>query len=135
MDKTELLKTLTPSPFDLVKVLLTAVIILFATKLQLLSDKLSALLIALPLTSLLAMIWMHHDSSIEETSSRIDKIAGHAYYTFWFVLPTLPMFLLLPWMLRRGWGFYSSLATNCILTAALFWILAISLRPFGIRLF
>jgi len=52
MDKNELLKILTPSLFDAVKILLTAVIILIVTKLQLVSDKLSALLIALPLTSI-----------------------------------------------------------------------------------
>ena len=64
MDKSELLKVLTPNLFDVVKILLTAVIILLVTKLQLLSDRLSALLIALPLTSILAMIWMRHESKI-----------------------------------------------------------------------
>lgn len=135
MDKNELLRVLTPSAFDVVKVLLTAVVILFVTKIQLVSDKLSALLIALPLTSLLAMIWMRHDAGVKELPLRVEKIADHAYYTFWFVLPTLPMFLLMPWMLRKGWGFYSSLGAACVLTVLCFWLTVVLLKPFGIRLF
>lgn len=114
--------------FDVVKVLLTAVIILMVNKVQLFSDKLSALLIALPLTSLLAMIWMWQGG---QSSS---KIAGHAEGTFWFVLPTLPMFLILPWMLRNGWSFWSALGVNCILTTVFFWLTVIILRKFGIDL-
>ena len=114
--------------FDIVKVLLTAVIILMVNKVQLFSDKLSALLIALPLTSLLAMIWMWQGG---QSSS---KIAGHAEGTFWFVLPTLPMFLILPWMLRHGWSFWSALGVNCILTTVFFWLTVIILRKFGIDL-
>lgn len=116
------------APFDIVKVLLTAVIILFVTKIQVFSDKLSALLIALPLTSLLAMIWMWHGG---QSSA---KIAGHSEGTFWFVLPTLPMFLILPWMLRNGWSFWSALSANCVLTTGFFWITVIVLRKFGIDL-
>jgi len=114
--------------FDLFKLLLTAAIILIVTKIQLFSDRLSALLIALPLTSLLAMIWMQHGRQSPE------RIANHAEGTFWFVLPTLPMFLILPWMLRNGWGFWVSLAANCLLTAVFFWLMVVILRRFGMDL-
>lgn len=130
MDKNELLKVFTPSLFDGVKILLTAVIILVVTKLQLLSDRLSALLIALPLTSILAMIWMHHDRKVEDKDLRISGIADHAYYTFWFVLPTLPMFLVIPWMLNRGFGFYPTLLVNAALTTGLFWLLVAAMKKF-----
>lgn len=130
MDKNELLKVLTPSSQDVVKIFLTAVIILIVTKLQLLSDRLSALLIALPLTSILAMIWMRHESKIPNQATRIEAIANHAYYTFWFVLPTLPMFLVIPWMLRKGHGFYFTLFVNAMLTTALFWLLVVILKKF-----
>jgi hypothetical protein len=114
--------------FDFVNLLLTAAIILIVTKIQLFSDRLSALLIALPLTSLLAMIWMQHARQSPE------RIANHAEGTFWFVLPTLPMFLILPWMLRNGWGFWTSLATNCLLTAGFFWLMVVILRRFDMDL-
>ena len=113
---------------DLVKLLLTAAIILIANKIQLVSDRVSALLIALPLTSLLAMIWMHQGKQSPE------RIANHAEGTFWFVLPTLPMFLILPWMLRNGWAFWLALLVNCLLTAAFFWLTVVILRRFGVDL-
>jgi hypothetical protein len=121
-------KILTFTAFDFVKLLVTAGVILLVTKIQLVSDKLSALLIALPLTSLLAMIWMH------QTGQSPSRLANHAEGTFWFVLPTLPMFLILPWMLRNGWGFWSALAANCAVTIAFFWLTVSILRRFGIDL-
>ena len=113
---------------DGVKFLVSALIIVFVTKIQLFHDRLSALLIALPLTSLIAMVWMR----AEGQSS--DRIANHSEGTFWFVLPTLPMFLVLPWMLRNGWGFGMALCANCLLTIALFFLLIWVLKPFGIKL-
>ncbi len=121
-------KILVFTPFDLVKLLLTAAVILFVTKLQLVSARLSALLIALPLTSLVAMVWMH------QSGQSPTRVANHAEGTFWFVLPTLPMFLILPWMLRSGWGFWASLAANCLITIVLFWLTVLILRRFGIDL-
>lgn len=113
---------------DVVKILITALIIVLVNKIQLVNDRLSALLIALPFTSLIAMIWMHQE---KQTTTRI---ANHAEGTFWFVLPTLPMFLVFPWLLRQGWGFWPALLTNCAMTIALFWLTVIVLRKFGIDL-
>lgn len=113
---------------DITKVLLSAVIILMVNKVQLVSDRLSALLISLPLTSLLAMIWMYRGGQSPE------RLANHAEGTFWFVLPTLPMFLILPWMLRNGWGFWAALLLNCLFTVGFFWVTVFVLRRFGIDL-
>lgn len=116
------------SPQDLVKLFLTAAIIVVVTKIQLFNDKLSALLIALPFTSLVAMMWMQAEKQGSE------RIANHAEGTFWFVLPTLPMFLILPWMLRHGWGFWAALGVNCLLTAGFFWATVFILKRFGYNL-
>jgi hypothetical protein len=116
------------SPLDVVKILVTAVIIVLVNKIQLVNDRLSALLIALPFTSLIAMIWMHQE---KQSTTRI---ANHAEGTFWFVLPTLPMFLVFPFLLRQGWGFWPALLANGIMTIALFWLTVITLRKFGIDL-
>jgi hypothetical protein len=121
-------KILTFTPLDLGKLLLSALVIVVVTKVQLVSDRLSALLIALPLTSLVAMVWMHYAGQSPQ------RLANHAEGTFWFVLPTLPMFLIIPWMLRHGWSFWTTLAINCLLTVAFFWITVIVLRRFGIDL-
>ena len=111
---------------DVVKLLLSALIITLVNKVQLFNDRLSALLIALPLTSLVAMVWMH------QAGQSPQRLANHAEGTFWFVLPTLPMFLILPWMLRHGWGFWTALLANCLLTAGFFWLTVFILRRFGV---
>jgi hypothetical protein len=121
-------KLLSFSALDFWKLVASALIILLVNKVQLFSDRLSALLIALPLTSLLAMIWMHQGGQSPQ------RLANHAEGTFWFVLPTLPMFLILPWMLRNGWGFWTSLALNCLATVLFFWITVFILRRFGMDL-
>ena len=121
-------KILSFTPLDVGKILLSALIIVVVNKVQLFNDRLSALLIALPLTSLVAMVWMHQAKQSSE------RLANHAEGTFWFVLPTLPMFLIFPWMLRSGWGFWTTLAANCVITVALFWLTVVVLRRFGIDL-
>ena len=121
-------KILSFSASDLVKFGISAAVIVIVTKIQIFNDRLSALLIALPLTSLVAMIWMHLEKQTPE------RVANHASGTFWFVLPTLPMFLILPWMLRNGWGFWAALAANAVITVGLFWVTVFTLRRFGIDL-
>lgn len=111
------------------KLVITALVIMVVTKVQIYSDKLSALLIALPLTSLVAMIWMQ-----KERPDEPERIAGHAEATFWFVLPTLPMFLIMPWMLRSGWNFWPALGANCLITVGCFWLTVLILRHFGTNL-
>jgi hypothetical protein len=121
-------KILSITPLDIGKIFLSALIIVLVNKVQLVNDRFSALLIALPFTSILAMVWMHQAG---QSSSRL---ANHAEGTFWFVLPTLPMFLIFPWMMRNGWGFWAAMAANCVITIALFWLTVIVLRKFGIDL-
>lgn len=118
-------KVLSFTPMDVLKIALTALLIVIVTKVQVFSDRLSALLIALPFTSLIAMVWMKAEKQEGE------RIANHAEGTFWFVLPTLPMFLILPRMLRHGWGFWPALGVNCLITIACFWLTVVILRQFG----
>jgi len=75
---------------------LSGVIIAVVSEIARRSPSLGALIISLPLVSLLAILWLWHDTG--DTG----RIAAHAESTFWYVLPTLPMFLLLPALLRHG---------------------------------
>ena len=83
---------------------------------------------ALPLVTTLTMIWLF----VEKQGS--EKIGAHAYYTFWYVLPTLPMFLLIPWLLQRNWGFWAALGLGVVLTFACFGTLGLVLRKFDVNL-
>jgi len=86
------------------------------------------LVASLPLISVLGMIWLWRD-----TRDPV-RMASHAEGTFWFVLPSLPMFLLIPWMLRHGWPFWSALLVGCAVTIGLY-LLIVTVGPrFGLRL-
>ncbi|MBU2581752.1 MAG: DUF3147 family protein [Alphaproteobacteria bacterium] len=104
------------------KALLSGIIIAIVSEVAKRSPGLGALIASLPLVSILAMIWLWRDTS--DTG----RIASHAEATFWLVLPTMPMFLLLPWLLRHGTGFWLSLGLSCLLTIALY-VLTMWLLP------
>ena len=76
------------------KYLLTAGMIVLISEIAKRSDRLGGLIAALPLVTVLTLSWLY----IENQSN--EKIANHAYYTFWYVLPTLPMFLIFPYLLK-----------------------------------
>jgi hypothetical protein len=86
------------------------------------------LIASLPLVSVLGMIWLWHDKPDAA------NMAAHAEATFWFVLPSLPMFLLIPAMLRHGFGFWVSLAAGCVLTVALYSAMLWAGPRFGLKL-
>lgn len=91
------------------------------------SDRLGGLVAALPLLSIISLIWLH----VEQQPSA--KIADHEWYTFWYVLPTLPMFALFPFLLGRV-GFWPTLLISAMITLFCFVLLAIVVRRFGIIL-
>ncbi len=76
----------------------------------------------------------HHAALLRLERQPDTKIANHAYYTFWYVLPTMPMFLLMPWMMHRGVNFWLSLAAGCALTIGCVAVAAVVLKRFGIGL-
>lgn len=87
-----------------------------------------ALIASLPLVSVLGMIWLWSEKPDAE------NMAAHAGATFWYVLPSLPMFLLIPVLLRHGAGFWLALAAGCALTIALYTVMTWLGPRFGLPL-
>jgi hypothetical protein len=96
------------------KALISGVLIAAASTIAKRYPGFGALIASLPLVSVLGMIWLWHDRPDRET------LAAHAGATFWFVLPSLPMFLLIPVLLRAGLNAYLALALGCALTIGLY---------------
>ena len=92
------------------------------------SPAVGALIASLPLLSLLAMIWLWLDKRDAVL------LAAQSEATFWYVLPSLPMFLLIPWMLRTGISFWATLAAGCVLTILLYLVTIVIAARFGVRL-
>jgi O-antigen ligase len=98
----------------ILKTLIAALVIVAATEISKRSSTMAALILALPIVSITAFVWVYM-----ETKDKI-KISEISEETFWYVIPTLPMFLLLAWMLRNNYNFYSSLIICSALTSGLF---------------
>lgn len=112
----------------LVKVVLSAILVALVSELAKRSPAFGALVASLPLVSVLGMIWLWRD-----TRDPV-RMAAHAEATFWYVLPSLPMFLLIPALLRAGAPFWLALAAGVALTAALYLLTTLALARFGVRL-
>ncbi|MCC6598541.1 MAG: DUF3147 family protein [Alphaproteobacteria bacterium] len=110
------------------KAALSGIVIALVSEIARRSPGLGALVVSLPLISVLAMIWLWHEAGDSE------RIAAHAQATFWYVIPSLPMFLVLPALLRSGIGFYPALGLSCALTIALYFGMIWTLARFGIHL-
>jgi hypothetical protein len=111
-----------------IKALLSGVIIAAVSEVAKRYPAVGALILSLPLMSILAFIWLWRDTSDKE------GIAALAQSTFWFLLPTLPMFLVLPALLRNGAGFWAALGLSCLLTLVLYAAMVWALGRFGISL-
>jgi hypothetical protein len=109
------------------KVAISATVIVAVSEIAKRSSVWAALLASLPLTSLLAFVWLYLDTSDTE------RVASLSASIFWLVLPSLPLFLLLPWLLRHGWSFWPSLGLSCVVTAVGYVAMARVLAKFGIE--
>ena len=109
------------------KYLITAGLVVFISEMAKRSDKLGGFIAALPLITLLTLIWLYVEKQSDE------KIANHAYYTFWYVIPTLPMFLLFPYLLPKL-GFWLTMGTSVVVTIICFGLLALVMKGFGVEL-
>lgn len=110
------------------KAALSGVIIAVVSEVARRAPTLGALILSLPLVSLLAFLWLWRDTG--DTA----RIAALSESTFWYVLPTLPMFLVLPALLRHGIDFWVALIACCALTFVLYLLTVWALAKFGVTL-
>jgi hypothetical protein len=101
-------------PMFLVKTLITALIIAGASELAKRYTLASALLVSLPLTSILTLIWIYYDSKDTQ------QIVTMSYSIFWLVIPSLAFFLVLPALIKLNLQFVPAIALSCIVTAILY---------------
>ncbi len=108
-----------------VKFLVSALLILVASEIAKRTGRMGALIAALPFVAIMVMVWLH----VENQGNQ--KIGEYAHFTFWYVIPTLPMFLLMSWLMSRNVDFWLSLLICALFTAVCFVITAFVARRFG----
>lgn len=96
------------------KAVVSAIIIVVVSETARRNPGTGALIASLPLISVLGMIWLWRDTQ------DVARMAEHSTATFWYVLPSLPLFLMVPLLLKRGVGFWPALVLGCVLTVTLY---------------
>ena len=107
--------------YFVIKCTLSGIIIAVISEVAKRSPAFGALIASLPLLSLLGILWLWRDTG------DVVRIASQAEATFWYVLPSLPMF-------AAGVGFWPSMAAGCVLTTVLYCVTSWALAKFGISL-
>ena len=109
------------------KIFISAFILVAVSEIAKRSSLLGALLASLPLTSLLAFVWLYLDTGDTQ------KISALSSSILWLVLPSLALFLTLPLLIKLGWGFWPSLTAAMLATTACYGIMLAVLKQFGIQ--
>ena len=112
----------------LVKAAISGVIIALVSEIAKRQPGFGALVASLPLISILGMLWLWRDT--HDTT----RMATHVEATFWYVLPSLPMFLIVPALLRRGVNFWTALGIGCAVTVGLYLAMTAIGPRFGLKL-
>jgi hypothetical protein len=114
---------------ELLKIVISALLIFAVAEISKRSSTFGAVVASLPLVSILAMIWLYHDTR------DVAKVAGLSRDIFWLVLPSLTLFVLLPPLLLR-WKFPFPLALGlaCAATVAAYLLMIFVLRRIGVQL-
>ncbi len=112
----------------IIKAAISGILIALASEVARRYAGFGALIASLPLVSVIGMMWLWRD-----THDPI-RLADHAQATLWFVAPSLPMFILIPILLRAGVGFWLALGLGCLLTVVLYLLTVLAAARFGIRL-
>ncbi len=114
--------------YTIIKVIITSVLIVAISELSKRSSLLGALLASLPLTSVLAMLWLYIDTKDTE------KVADLAASICWLVIPSLVFFISLPLLLKKGVVFYLSMGLSMSMTAGCYFLMITILTRYGIKL-
>jgi hypothetical protein len=112
----------------LVKFSLSAAILVAVSELAKRSSLAGALLASLPMTTLLALIWLWRDTG------DVEQVARLSSGVFWLVLPSLVLLAALPALLRLGVPFWASLCVSSLATAAAYGAMVLLLRRCGVAL-
>ncbi|HEX7045871.1 MAG TPA: DUF3147 family protein [Burkholderiales bacterium] len=112
----------------LVRVVVSALVVVIVAEVAKRSTLFGGLIASLPLVSILAFVWLYLDTRSTE------RVAALSYSIFWLVLPSLSLFLALPWLLQKTGSFYLGLAASIAIMLVVYGVLVFVLQRFGVEL-
>ena len=108
--------------FLLIKIIVTAGLIVLISEIAKINDKLGGLIAAMPIMTLLVILWMYYDGNSGE------KISSHISYTLLYIVPTIPMFLIFPFVISK-FGFYMAFLISILIT-----VISVTILNFFIKI-
>ena len=108
--------------FLLTKFIVTALLIVLISEIAKVNDKLGGLIAAMPIMTLLVILWMYYDGNSNE------KISSHISYTLFYIIPTMPMFLIFPFVISK-FGFYIAFLISILIT-----VISVTILNFFIKI-
>ena len=114
--------------FTITKLAITAILIVVISEVGKFNDKLGGLIAALPVVTIFVVFWMYFEGVSE------NKIANHFKYTILFLIPTLPGFIIVPFVLQKL-GFFYSLSAFVFLSCICIFIANEVYKKFGVNIF
>ena len=108
--------------FLITKIIVTAALIVLISEIAKVNDKLGGLIAAMPIMTLLVVLWMYYDGNSNE------KISSHMSYTLFYIVPTIPMFLIFPFVISK-FGFYIAFLISILIT-----VISITILNFFIKI-
>ncbi|KAF0194158.1 MAG: hypothetical protein FD169_2015 [Bacillota bacterium] len=111
----------------LVKTIISALVIATVATLSKRYSLLGAILVSLPINSMLAMVWLYSDTK------DIDKVVDLSRSVFWIIVPSVVFFLVLPILLKRNYGFYPAMALSSLALIGSYWVYVRILSGLGVQ--
>ena len=112
--------------YYVIKLIITSIIIVLVSEVAKKSTLLGAIIISIPLTSLLAFIWLYYDTK------DFQKVINLSYGTILLSIPSFAFFIILPILLKFKYNFIISIIISIIGTALIYFIFTFILKKFGI---
>ena len=113
--------------YYVIKVLVSAVLIVAISEIGKRSSLWGGILASVPIVSVLAFIWLYIDTK------SVEKISQLSYSVFWLVIPSLSLFLILPFLLKLKWDFYPALLVSIVIMIIFYYIMIFILGKFGMK--
>ena len=113
--------------YIILKIVITALVIVTITEVAKLNDRIGGLVAALPITTFIILFWLYYEDN------SVEKISNHVSYTLLYVLPTLPMFLVFPYLINK-FGFYWSIFISVLITAFFMIIVHYLSKKYGYKI-
>ena len=114
--------------YYIVKVFITAILVVLISEISKRSSLIGAILASLPIVSILAFIWLYIDTK------SVGKISELSTGIFWLVIPSLSLFIVLPLLLKSKINFYASLIISCAIMVLLYFTMVFILKRLNINL-